>query len=475
MRVLENIEPKRVMFYFEELTRMPHESGNEKEISDYLLDFAKTNKLEAVQDKALNIIIRKPASKGYENYDAIILQGHMDMVCAKEKDSSFDFNNDALDIFIDEDFIKAKGTTLGADNGIAVAMSLALLEDENAIHPPLEVLFTTEEETGMGGASNVDGSLFSGKTLINIDSEEEGEFCVSCAGGVRVKFNQPFELVENTFEKSYEIGISNLTGGHSGMEINKGRANAIKLLGRVLSHLRGDIGITRLEGGEKMNAIAKRAKAIISSNIDLTSEIEELKEQFKIEFRNTDQNLEISINEIEKEEYMMNTTSQFKLTNVILVMVNGVQTMSSDIDGLVESSTNIGVLSTVENEVVFESAVRSSVDSLKREIIGRLKGLSDLSGGKIALESDYPEWTFNPDSKIRESMKDVYKKMYGNEAKIMAIHAGLECGILKRQIGDIDMISFGPNMWDVHTPDEHVSISSIQRSYEFLKEVLKNI
>ncbi|MCD6435007.1 MAG: beta-Ala-His dipeptidase, partial [Clostridiales bacterium] len=318
MRVLENIDPKRVMFYFEELTRIPRESGSEKKVSDYLVNFAKNQGLDVIQDKALNVIIKKPASKGYENHDAIILQGHMDMVCAKGKNSNFDFDNDSLKIFIDGDFIKAKETTLGADNGVAVAMSLALLEDKNAIHPPVEILFTTEEETGMGGASNVDGSLFSGKTLINIDSEEEGEFCVSCAGGIRVKFIQPFELVKNTFKKSYELEISNLMGGHSGIEIDKGRANAIKLLGRVLSRLEKSISVTKLEGGEKMNAIAKRAKAIISSNIDLTSEIQELKEQFRTEFRKTDQNLEISISEIKKEEYMMDTTSQFKLINTIL-------------------------------------------------------------------------------------------------------------------------------------------------------------
>lgn len=472
MRVLENREPQRVLFYFEELTKIPRESGNEKAVSDFLVEFAKENKLEYFQDSAMNVVVKKQGSKGYENHEAVILQGHIDMVCAKDKDKVIDFKKDSLEILVDGDFIRAKGTTLGADNGIAVAMSLALLEDKAAVHPPLEVLFTTEEETGMGGASNVDGSLFNGKTLINIDSEEEGEFCVSCAGGVRIKFHQPYKTVKNTYSKTYEIEIAGLTGGHSGIEIHKGRANAIRLLGRTLESLSKDIGIVKVDGGEKMNAIAKRAKAVISANRDLTEDIKELEKIFKNEHLTTDEKLEMNIREVEKESEMMNTSSANRLIDVMLLMVNGVQSMSAHIEGLVESSSNIGVLSTDKDEVVFESAARSSVESLKKKMIAQFESLASLSGGKVVLESDYPEWPFNPDSKIRDLMKSVYKDMYGEEAKIMAIHAGLECGILKRQIGDIDMISFGPNMWDVHTPNEHVSISSIERSYVFLKEVL---
>ena len=475
MQVLKNIKPERVMFYFEKLTEIPRESGNEKQVSDYLKKVGEELGYEVIQDESMNVIIKKPASPGMEDRDAIIIQGHMDMVCAKEKGKDFDFATQAIEIKVDGDFIRTEGTTLGADNGIAVAMGLALLEDKDAIHPKLELLFTTEEETGMDGAINVDGKHFTAKTLINIDSEEEGYFTVSCAGGVRVSLKIPYKLIKNPYKKAFEIEISGLSGGHSGMEINKGRANGIKLLGRLLNELKGVHGITSLDGGEKMNAIAKRAKALVSTNSDLLEDIKYIESVFKNEFRTSDPNLMITITPCELPDQIMGEVSTNHLINAMLLLPNGVQTMSNEIEGLVESSNNVGVMTMNEKTIEFDSAVRSSVASFKDEIVKRFFAIGELTGAKVTLNSAYPAWPYKADSKIRDVMVEVYEQMYSKKPEVMAIHAGLETGILTERIGEIDMISIGPDMWDVHTPNEHVSISSVERTYEFLKEVLQKM
>jgi dipeptidase D len=475
MKILKGLQPERVMYYFEMLSTIPRESANEQAVSDYLKSVGEGLGFETFQDANNNVIIKKPASAGKESSEPVILQGHMDMVCAKEKDKVFDFDTQALELVVDGDFISADGTTLGADNGVAVAMTLALLEDPEAIHPRIEALFTTEEETGMGGAINVDGSLFEGKTLINIDSEEEGIFTVSCAGGVRIMFKQPYMNVKNLYSKSYEIEISGLAGGHSGIEIIWGRANAIKLMGRLLNSLKRTAGISQLEGGEKMNAIAKRAKAVVSANVDLTQMVKSMEKVFQDEYRVTDPNLSITVKTCEKQEMMMNLTSMKNIIDAILLMPCGVQTMSSDIEGLVESSNNVGVLSTSKDYVLIESAARSSVKTLKNEIVRRFHAIGELTGAEVDLQSEYPSWPYSPESRVREVMTKVYKELYGKEPEIMAIHAGLETGILTERIGKIDMISMGPDMWEVHTPGEKLSISSTERTYAFLKAVLKSL
>lgn len=473
MDKLKGLQPERVMYYFEAISSIPRESGNEQAVSDYIKRVGERLGFETIQDANNNVIIKKPASPGKEDADPVILQGHMDMVCAKDKDKDIDFYTDPIELIVDGDFITADGTTLGADNGIAVAMTLALLEDAEAIHPRIEALFTTEEETGMAGAINVDGAHFEGKTLINIDSEEEGIFTVSCAGGVRIFFRQPYMKVKNPYNRSYDIEISGLTGGHSGIEIHEGRANSIKLMGRLLNRIKHVAGISSLEGGEKMNAIAKRAKAVVSVNEDISETVQKIEQVFKDEFRVTDPGLKIIVTACEKQEMMMDQTCMKNLINAMLLLPCGVQTMSSDIEGLVESSNNVGVLYTNEDVVIIESAARSSVKTLKDEIVDRFYAVGELTGAQIELQSEYPSWPYNPDSKIRETMKQVYEKMYGKKPGIMAIHAGLETGILSERIGKIDMISMGPDMWHVHTPNEKLSISSTERTFAFLKEVLK--
>ena len=475
MRVLEGLSPERVLYFFEELTRIPRESGNEKGVSDYLAAFAKENGLEVIQDDALNVIIRKPASKGYEDRDAVILQGHMDMVCTKTEERVIDFAKDPIDIYVDGDFIRTKGTTLGGDNGIAVAMTLALLEDKDAVHPELEALFTTEEETGMGGAMKLDGSLFKGKTLINIDSEEEGIFLTSCAGGVRTFSHVPVEWTDNRFESTYALKITGLTGGHSGIEIQKGRANALRLLGRFLEGIEEDFSVSEVSGGEKMNAIARMAYATITTDMDLDAYAKKMHGIFLNEYAMTDPELKIEVTPCERPNTVFSKRTRTNVIGSLLLIPNGVQTMSSYIEGLVESSNNMGVLSTSDTEVVVETAVRSSIRSLKYEIVDRIKSVASLTGAKVETKSDYPEWEYNPNSKIRDLFINTYEELTGEKAVLEAIHAGLECGVLMDRIGDLDMVSFGPNMGKVHTPQEYLSISSVGRTYDFLKEILRRL
>ncbi|MCY6355623.1 aminoacyl-histidine dipeptidase [Clostridium sp. ZS2-4] len=482
-RVLKDLSPNLVFEYFGDITRIPRGSGNEKAISDYLVNFAKEHNLEVIQDEALNVIIKKAASKGYENAPTVMLQGHMDMVCEKNKEVEHDFEKDPLSIRVEGDFVKAAGTTLGADNGIAVAYCLAILSSKDISHPPLEVLITTEEETGMSGASSIKKDNLSGKILINIDSEEEGELLASCAGGVRniVRLNVEKEDVKEGF-MPLKLNIKGLKGGHSGMEIDKQRGNANKLIGRVLNDLNSnlDIYIAEINGGAKMNAIPRDAEAVILVKEDDKLALEELaakwKETLKKELKVSDPEVIVEIEELEeKVEKTFIKELGDKIIGLLMLIPSGVQTMSMDIKGLVQSSTNLGVVTTDDNKITFESAIRSSVRSLKYEIVKRIETAAKLAEAEMTLESEYPEWEYRADSYIRDVFVKVHKDMYNKEPKVTAIHAGLECGILKDILGDLDMISFGPNMFDVHTPEEKLSISSTERTFEYLLNVLKKI
>ncbi len=480
-RVLGNLKPQRVFEHFEALTKIPRESGNEKPVSDYLVKFAKENYLEVIQDESLNVIIKKPGSKGYEKSPVVILQGHMDMVCVKRDDLEFDFNNEPIPLIVDGDFVRTKGTTLGADNGIAVAMAMSILEDSSLENPPLVALFTTGEETGMDGVVGLKSENISGDILINMDSEEEGTLLASCAGGVTNIVTYKIGSCESKKNYGTKVIVQGLLGGHSGMEINRNRANAIKILGRVLRefHKKSDYELASLSGGDKMNAIAKRAEALIrideSSREELVKVVKALNDIMQNEFILSDPKVEIVLEEMDVPQVVYDKKTKNDLIRILRLIPYGVQTMSSGIDGLVESSTNIGVLESYENQVRLTSAVRSSVRTLKDEINDRIKAICEMSGAEMDLYSDYPEWEFKVESKIRDLMISVYRDMFHKELKVDAIHAGLECGFLKEKTGDIDMISLGPNLYDVHTPNEHLSISSTERVYNFLCEVLKKL
>ena len=482
MNILQSLEPKKVFEYFEAISNIPRGSGNEKGISDYLLNFGKSLGLESIQDKALNVIIKKPGTKGYENAPTVIIQGHMDMVCEKNNGVEHDFEKDPLKLRIVDDYIYATDTTLGADNGIAVAYAMAILASNDIPHPPIEVLITTDEETGMSGAMAINKEHIDGKILINLDNEEEGYLLVSCAGGIRSTATLNIEKQDIKDKKLIKINISGLKGGHSGMDIIKERGNSNKILGRVLKGLSKEVefNIVKLNGGSKNNAIPREAEAVITINSsDEKTVIDVIRNWNDIignELRTQDSGLKIEALSIDdKEEKEFTDESTKKVVDLLYLYPNGINSKSVEIDGLVESSTNLGVLTTSDTAVEFDSAIRSSVPSLKEEIVLRSKTIVELFGGEFTTTADYPGWEYNPDSKIREICQKVHKDLYGNEAKIVAIHAGVECGLFNEKLGDLDMISFGPNLYDVHTPDEHMSISSVRNCYEYLKAILKEI
>lgn len=480
MKRVLNFEPTKVFSYFEDLTRIPRGSGNEKEVSNYLVEFAKTNNLEFIQDEYMNVVIKKPATKGYESLPAVILQGHMDMVNEKNNDKIHDFDKDPLTLKIDGDNIYADETTLGADNGIAVAMAMAVLASTDISHPALEAVITVEEETGLVGALKLDGSLLKGKYLINIDSEEEGKLLVSCAGGSRIKLILPisFTNVDNN-RTDLKISVKNLYGGHSGLDIIKGRGNANKLIGRILDDLLDELSfeLFNVNGGSKMNAIPREADAVIAINTSDKKKVEDLIEKWndilKNELRGKDDKVQVIVSEIKQDSTIV-FDEQSKLTAIstLIMFPNGIMSMSHAIEGLVESSVNLGVLSTTETSVTFECAPRSSIGSLKQAINNQFTSLAYLVGAELVIDSDYPEWQYNPDSNLRTHFEKVYKDMFKKDSEVVAIHAGVECGLFKEKLPDLDMISIGPDMADVHTPNEHVSISSIQRTYSYLVEVL---
>lgn len=480
--VLKDLEPKKVFQYFEELTRIPRGSGNEKEVSDYLVKFAKERKLEVIQEECLNVIIKKPGTKGYENAPTVILQGHMDIVCEKLSTVEHDFEKDPIPLVVDGDYVKTKGTTLGADNGIAVAMSMALLDSEDISHPPLEVFITVDEETGMVGALNVNPENLSGKILINLDSEEEGTFLTSCAGGIDSIIDLPIKWIEALDNyNGYKIKISGLFGGHSGAEIDKGRANANKLMGRLLNTLGKNVNfyLSSLRGGAKVNAIPRDAEAIVLVKSEDISKFENIIKEnriiFRNEFKTADPNIEVEFESIEKPKKVFSKETTDKAIKLLMLIPNGVNSMSADIEGLVESSSNLGVVTTDDENVVFYTSIRSSVKSIRYVIEDRIQIIADILDVTNKFEAEYPEWEYNPNSKIREICEEAYEKLYGKKPKVTAIHAGLECGVFKERLGDLDMISLGPDMKDVHTPEEALSISSTKRTYELLIEILKNI
>ena len=478
--VLAGLQPQLVFKYFEEISQIPRGSGNEKEISDYLRKFGEDLGLETIQDEALNIIIRKPATKGYENAPGVVLQGHMDMVCEKNKGTNHDFTKDPLQLRIDGDYIYATDTTLGADNGIAVAMGLAVLASNDIEHPALEVLVTVDEEAGMSGAMALDGNLVKGKYILNLDSEEEGHLLVSCAGGVTALSTIPVEFKDADSSKvAYSLEIKGLLGGHSGMDIIKQRANSNKLLGRLLNLISIDFDLAKVEGGSKNNAIPRESDCVLMINPSdketFISDVERITATFKHEFSTSDPGLEVICKETTAPAKVLNCDSKSRVISMLNIIPNGIQTMSMDIENLVESSTNIGVLRTTDSAVTFECAVRSSVGSLKTDITNRMELLTKQLNGTLQLISDYPAWEYAKNSQLEKMCIDAYKNLTGNEPIIMALHAGLECGLLLEKMPHAEAISFGPNMYDVHTPNEHLSISSTENTWKFLLAVLKSM
>lgn len=468
MGVLKNLKPERVFYYFEEICKIPHGSGDTSKISDFCERFAIEHKLEYVREEIGNVIIKKSATSGKEDSLPVIIQGHLDMVCEKNPDVVFDFYNDSIEVNTDGVFVFANGTTLGGDDGIAVAMALAILESNDIVHPALEVLFTVDEETGMYGAGALDGSLFKGNRLINIDSEEEGVFTVSCAGGVRAELTVPVTFEDNSMP-CYKITVDGLQGGHSGVEIHKGRLNANKVSASLLLDL-GDVRIVSINGGLKDNAIPAHSQIIVATEMDIENVASEFAEKNRIE---TDNNLTVSVVKTNTYDKAMSFNSSKKVADFLHNVPNGIVKWSDDIEGLVETSLNLGVLKTEENCVSASFALRSSVNAEKMALLDKLEAFVKDFDGEIFSEAHYPAWEYKKDSVLRDTMVRVYEEMYGDEPQVVAIHAGLECGLLCEKIENLDAVSIGPNMMDIHTPREKISVASVERVYKYLLRLLE--
>lgn len=479
--MLESLKPERVFYYFEEISKIPHGSGNTKAISDYCVTFAKEHGLSYIQDDWNNVIIIKEASKGREQDAGIVLQGHLDMVTVKEEDCTIDFTKDALRLGIEGDTIYAEGTSLGGDDGIAVAYILAVLEDSSISHPHLEAVLTVDEEIGLLGASAIDLSRLKGDYLINLDSEEEGIFLTSCAGGVRGDCILPVDYTDGE-GIAYQIKITGLTGGHSGAEIDKERANAIKLAGRLLYELDQEIsyGICGIQGGEKDNAIAAECVLHLLIEEKETEQFENLVQTctavYQAEYIRSDPNLRIElIKKGASVQRQLQPTSRMKGIYLLANLPNGVQNRSLNIPGLVETSLNLGIVTLDEENLTVTASVRSSVRSRKEALSSQLRYITEFLGGEYRTRGDYPAWEYRTDSKLRNVMIEIYREKYGKEPLVQAIHAGLECGILLEKCPRLDAISLGPDMKEIHTTRERLSISSTARVWEYLIEVIAKL
>lgn len=484
---IEKLYPEKVFHYFAEISKIPRASKKEKEISDWLVKFAKERKLKVIQDEHYNVIIKKKATEGYEDFSPLILQGHMDMVWEKNKDTEFDFSTQGIELVIDGDFLKANGTTLGADNGIAIAYALAILDSDDIKHPALEVVITTDEEDGMSGVANLDFDEFDGKTLINLDTEEYGEVYVSSAGGTRTETKFIFETKKIGNEYTpISIEVKGLSGGHSGAEIHKNLGNSIKILSEVLYHLskRYEMSLIHIDGGGKVNAIPREAVAEIAVKLDGDS-IDELKKLAELAFENilkdfkvSDKSPILAIEKIEEKNLGISLGDTLNIINFLHEVPNGVLEMSKHIEGLVETSINIGFISTeiVDGNVKIriKSLARSMANDPLNKLVEEITDLTRKHDANIKIAASNPSWEYKEDSKIRELIAKSFKEITGNEPVIKAIHAGLECGVFTQNIKGADVVSIGPNIYGAHTPEERMDIKSVGETWEWLLKILEN-
>lgn len=476
MVVLNHLEPQRVFHFFEELCAIPHGSGNTKAVSDWLVDFAKARGLRYVQDQLNNVVIFQDAAPGYESAEPVILQGHMDMVCEKEPGCTKDMAVDGLDLVLEGDTVSAKGTTLGGDDGIAVAMALAILDDTSLSHPAIEAIFTVDEETGMYGAEGLDVSVLKGRRMLNMDSEDEGVFTVSCAGGARAdcclpirrqQFNAPVQ----------EIAVTGLVGGHSGAEIDKGRGNANLLMGRVLYAVseHTPLRLVSVAGGLKDNAIPRESRAVIivTDAAAAQAAISDMDAALRHEYAAADPDVFVRSDAAQPQQLPMDKASTQRAACMLCCLPNGVQAMSRDIPGLVQTSLNLGILTTDADTVQASFCVRSSVATQKEMLVARLRCLMAQLGGTVTVSGDYPAWEYRKDSPLRERMVAVFREQYGRDPKVEAIHAGVECGLFAGKLPGLDCVSFGPDLTEIHTCRERMHIASVQRVWRYTLEVLR--
>ena len=476
------LEPKALWNKFADLNAVPRPSKKEERVIKFMKDFGAKLGLETIEDEVGNVIIKKPATAGMEDRVTIVMQSHLDMVHQKNNDTVFDFDTQGIDMYVDGDWVKAKGTTLGADNGLGVATIMAILESTDIPHPAIEALFTIDEETGMTGAMGLKGGLLTGDILLNLDTEEDDEIGVGCAGGVDVTARRTYEEEETPeFKIGYQVEVKGLQGGHSGMQIHEGLGNANKIMNRVLFDGFENFGlrISQIEGGSLRNAIPRESKAIVA--IDAIHEdafLAEMKEQantIKKELKTMEPDLEILVTKTETPEKIMDLGVQEGVTRAIYAALNGVYRMSADIPELVETSNNIARVTIKDGEIEIACLTRSSVESSKLDLANTLRATFELTGCEVEFSGDYPGWTPNMDASILKVVTNVYERLNNEKPHVAACHAGLECGILGQNYPDMEMISFGPNIKGAHSPDERAQISSAQKYWNFVLEILKDI
>lgn len=480
--VLGGLNPKPVWDYFEEICKYPRPSKKEEKIAGYILSWARSKNFKVKKDSLGNFVIQKPATPGMENRKPVVIQGHLDMVCEKNRDVEFDFDKDSIQPWIDGDWVKAKGTTLGADNGIGIAMGMAVLDSTDIEHPPIELLCTLDEETGLTGAMQLATDLLDAEILINLDSEEDGTFFIGCAGGQNTRGTYRFKYEQAASGMLfYEIALKGLKGGHSGLQINEGRGNAIKLLTRLLYNASKKFGIrlSSFNSGNKHNAIPREGFAIICVDKNKMSDFEKFVEEFnaivKSEYQTKEPNISITFERVDNRSVVLPLDIQWKILNSFYAMPHGVIRMSPDIPGLVQTSTNFAIVETKDDSITALTSQRSSVESEKKYIADTVGCVFELGNAEVNMGDGYPAWQPNINSSVVQLARNVYRDIFGKEAKIEAIHAGLECGLIGEKYPGMDMISFGPTLHDVHSPDERISISTTENCWKLLLGILKNI
>ena len=479
----KDLKPALLWDNFKQICKIPHPSEHEKEICDWLLSWAKENGIDAKQDKTGNIVLTKPATSGMENRKGVVLQGHIDMVPQKNADKVHDFTKDPIEMVIGDDgWVRANGTTLGADNGIGCSAAMAILQSKDLEHGPIEVLITVTEETGMTGAFGLEPNYLNGEILINLDSEDEGELYVGCAGGMDANFSMEYSMTGTTSHiQGLEIAVTGLKGGHSGMDINSGRANANKLLMRLLkkANQKIDFRVASINGGSLRNAIPREAFATVGMLSETVEEFKQFVAEFTPiitkEFAVTEPDLSISVKSIDAPKEFISNADRLKIIDLVLAIPNGVMRMSDSMPGLVETSTNLAIVKTENGKLLIANLLRSSVDSAKEALGDKMAALATLAEVDIELTGAYPGWKPNMESPIMKTMIQTYESLYGKTPEIKAIHAGLECGLLGGVYPHWDMISFGPTIRNPHSPDERVNIESVEKFWNFLIAVLKNI
>ncbi len=476
---IRNLEPKELWNKFADLNAVPRPSKKEERVIEFMKDFGKNLGLETIEDEVGNVIIRKAATKGMEGRKMIVLQSHLDMVHQKNNDTDFDFDTQGIDMYIDEDWVRARGTTLGADNGIGVATIMAILESDSIEHPAIEALFTIDEETGMTGAKGLKGGLLHGDILLNLDTEEDDEIGVGCAGGIDITAEGSYLEVEVPAGAiSYTITVNGLNGGHSGMDIIKGLGNANKLMNRLMFATHADMHIASIKGGSLRNAIPRESVAdvMVTSEEEFLKNFKAAKEAILGEFKSLEPNLSMeAVKSNAKFDKLMAIEDQEAFLRTISAAYNGVYRMSPDIEDLVETSNNLAKIEVKNGTITIQCLTRSSVESSKADLENTLTSTFELAGYDVVSDGDYPGWAPNMDSPILKVLENLYEKMNNEKANVAACHAGLECGILGQNYPEMDMISFGPTIKGAHSPDERASISSTQKYWKFVLEILKNI